>query len=163
MDGPPCPSRPILSLSTKMVPASWTCSRNSERRIVPQTDLGSRFRNLRNRPTVAGNPLPDSKVESDMKTVPPFKLVPEPLNEQAASLGSFKWAAKEVGQRHRLGGQPEGIKAEDWPKCVNCDERMTFYGQLDSIDDEICIADCGLILVFLCFECYQVHAQVHSS
>ena len=28
---------------------------------------------------------------------------------------------------------------------------MTYYAQLDSINDEFCIADCGMIYVFVCF------------
>ena len=97
-----------------------------------------------------------------MKKIPPFALVPKPLNEKAASLEPFKWAAEEIGKRHQLGGEPAAITAEDWPNCVSCRERMTFYGQLDSISDEICIADCGLIFVFLCFDCYEAQAVIHS-
>jgi hypothetical protein len=39
---------------------------------------------------------------------------------------------------------------------------MTFYGQLDSINDDIIIADCGMIYVFLCFDCYEVTAKIQS-
>ncbi len=97
-----------------------------------------------------------------MMKIPPFALVPKPLDEEAASLEPFKWAREEIGKRHQLGGEPEVISAEDWPKCASCRERMTFYGQLDSINDDICIADCGLICVFLCFDCFEVQALVHS-
>jgi len=40
---------------------------------------------------------------------------------------------------------------------------MTFYAQLDSISDEICIADCGMIYVFVCFGCYQSTSIVQSD
>lgn len=33
---------------------------------------------------------------------------------------------------------------------------MSFYAQLDSINDEFCVADVGLIQVFVCFE----HSEV---
>jgi hypothetical protein len=32
---------------------------------------------------------------------------------------------------------------------------MTFYAQLDSIGDEVVLADCGMIYVFVCFRCFQ--------
>ena len=41
-----------------------------------------------------------------MKNIPPFKLVPEPLNEEAKNLPKFKWADDEIGTRHQLGGKP---------------------------------------------------------
>jgi hypothetical protein len=40
---------------------------------------------------------------------------------------------------------------------------MTFYGQLDSINDDICIADCGMVYVFICFECYKSIAIIQSN
>jgi hypothetical protein len=39
---------------------------------------------------------------------------------------------------------------------------MSFYGQLDSINEEFNIADCGLIYVFLCFDCFEAKAIVQS-
>jgi hypothetical protein len=32
---------------------------------------------------------------------------------------------------------------------------MTFYGQLDSISDEFILADCGLVYIFVCFDCFS--------
>ena len=40
---------------------------------------------------------------------------------------------------------------------------MSFYGQLDSIGDEYDIADCGMLYVFLCFDCFEATAFVHSG
>jgi uncharacterized protein YwqG len=97
-----------------------------------------------------------------MKKIPPFKLVPEPQNDDARNLPKFKWAKKEVGTRHQLGGEPNFLQNEPWPKCPTCQKRMTFYGQLDSINDELCIADCGMIYVFVCFDCFQTASMVHS-
>ncbi len=39
---------------------------------------------------------------------------------------------------------------------------MTFYGQLDSIGDDIMIADCGLIYIFVCFDDFAAQAVVQS-
>jgi len=39
---------------------------------------------------------------------------------------------------------------------------MTFYGQLDSVNDDICIADCGMVYIFMCFDCYQAISIVKS-
>lgn len=83
-----------------------------------------------------------------MKIIPPFKLVPQPLNNEAVSLPKFKWADEEIGDRHQLGGKPDFLQDTDWPLCPECSEKMTFYGQLDSINDDYCLADCGLIYVF---------------
>ena len=39
---------------------------------------------------------------------------------------------------------------------------MTFYGQFDSLNDVICIADAGLVYVYLCFDCNEVKAEIDS-
>jgi hypothetical protein len=98
-----------------------------------------------------------------MKTIPPFKLTPEPQSDEARHLPKFKWAAGDIGNRHRLGGKPDFLQNEQWPNCPNGHGKMTFYGQLDSINDEICIADCGLIYVFICFDCYAAISIVQSN
>jgi hypothetical protein len=96
-----------------------------------------------------------------MKEIPPFRLVPEPLSEEAAALPRFKRAPPEVGRRHQLGGSPAFIQNGEAPRCT-CGEPMTFYAQLDSINDEFCLADCGMIYVFVCFDCYEAKAFVQS-
>jgi hypothetical protein len=40
---------------------------------------------------------------------------------------------------------------------------MTFYGQLDSINDDITIADAGMVYVFICFEDFSAAAFVQSG
>jgi hypothetical protein len=94
--------------------------------------------------------------------IPPFRLVPEPLDESAAFLPKFRWAGGDIGLRHRLGGAPEFIQHAEWPDCPACRARMTFYAQLDSINDDFCIADCGMIYVFLCFERLLVETVIQS-
>ena len=97
-----------------------------------------------------------------MKRIPPFKLVPEPLNEDATKLAAFKWAGGDVGKRHRIGGTPDFITETNFPAC-ECGETMTFYGQLDSLNDEFVLADCGIIHVFVCFECFQTKSILSSA
>jgi hypothetical protein len=39
---------------------------------------------------------------------------------------------------------------------------MTFYGQLDSINQDILIADAGIVMVFICFDCFEAQAVIES-
>ncbi|WP_055336426.1 hypothetical protein [Ralstonia solanacearum] len=96
-----------------------------------------------------------------MREIPPFKLVPEPLNDEAAALPPFKWAGDDIGRRHRLGGRPDFIQSPDVPKC-SCGKEMSFYAQLDSINDEFVLADCGMIYVFVCFDCLETKSLLQS-
>lgn len=96
------------------------------------------------------------------KKIPSFKLVPQPLNEEAALLQPFKYAGKPIGTRHQLGGEPDFIQDDETPVCT-CKRRMTFYAQLDSINDDYCLADCGMIYVFVCFDCYETTSVLQSS
>jgi hypothetical protein len=45
-----------------------------------------------------------------MKKIPSFKLVPEPQSDEAKNLPKFKWAGKEIGHRHQLGGEPNFLQ-----------------------------------------------------
>jgi len=96
------------------------------------------------------------------KSIPPFSLKPEPLSDEAAALPGFRWAGKEIGDRHRLGGEPEFLQNVEWPKCRRCAEEMSFYGQLDSINDDFVLADCGLVYVFVCFGCFETESFIQS-
>ena len=96
-----------------------------------------------------------------MKEVPPFKLVPEPLNEEARSLPPFKWAGRDIGRRHRLGGTPDFIQRAEVPHC-SCGKGMTFYAQLDSINDDLILGDCGMVYVFICFDCLETRSILQS-
>jgi hypothetical protein len=98
---------------------------------------------------------------ASVNKIPPIKLVPEPLTEEARQALGYKWADPEIGTRHRLGGEPEFMQEEDIPTCPRCGQVMTFYGQLDSIGDDYDIADCGMIYVFLCFDDFEAKAIVH--
>jgi len=97
-----------------------------------------------------------------MRDIPPFKLIPEPLTEDARLLPPFKWASPDVGKRHRLGGSPEFLQNPEIQAC-SCGKDMTFYAQIDSINDEFILADCGLIYVFVCFDCFETKSVLQSS
>ena len=98
-----------------------------------------------------------------MKKIPAFRLVAEPLSDEARRLPGFKWAGPEAGKRHQLGGEPTAWAAEHWPVCKCCAERMTFYGQLDSLNDEFNLMDLGVVCVFVCFDCFEVEAMLDSG
>ncbi len=40
---------------------------------------------------------------------------------------------------------------------------MTFYGQLDSVGDTICLADVGMIYIFVCFDCFTTRSVLQSG
>jgi hypothetical protein len=98
-----------------------------------------------------------------MKRIPLFKLIPEPQDDEAKNLPKFRWTRKEIGTRHQLGGEPSFLQNKTWPNCPTCHDKMTFYAQLDSINDDICIADCGMIYVFICFGCFKTVSMIHSD
>lgn len=101
------------------------------------------------------------RLQSAMREIPPFKLIPEPLTAEATALPPFKWAGGDIGRRHRLGGRPDFIQSPNVPECT-CGKKMTFYAQLDSINDEFVLADCGMIYVFVCFDCFEAKSVLQS-
>lgn len=94
------------------------------------------------------------------KIIPKLKIAYE--GEESRKLG-FKWADEIIGKRSKIGGVPDFIQSEDTPKCECCNIPMTFYSQLDSLSDEICFADCGMIYIFVCFDCYKVESFIQSG
>lgn len=40
---------------------------------------------------------------------------------------------------------------------------MTLYGQLDSVGDEVTLADAGMIYVSVCFDCYATTSVLQSG
>ena len=89
----------------------------------------------------------------------------EPVTDDAAALlerPPIVW--QEVGERFRLGGQPD-LHNSEWPSCPGCGERMSFYAQLDGLPkpSEFDLADAGLIYVYVCFDCFEVAAEFGSA
>jgi hypothetical protein len=97
------------------------------------------------------------------KRVPPFRLDAYPLSAEAEEAAGFAWAGREVGHRHRIGGEPQELAEAEFPRCRSCRESMTFYGQLDSIGDDFALADAGVVEVFVCFDCFEAAARISSS
>jgi len=97
-----------------------------------------------------------------MEYLPKFDLIRKPCDDDSRDVPGFEWAPADVGKRHQLGGKPDFIQGPNWPDCNDCSKKMTFYGQLDSIGDEYMIADCGLVYVFICFDCYTSTSVIQS-
>lgn len=91
--------------------------------------------------------------------IPEIKLVPTPETEEAKNAVGYKYNSQ-AGSRHKLGGKPDFIQEEEWPCC--CGKKMTFYGQLDSIGDNYDLADCGMVYVFVCFDCFNTKSILHA-
>ncbi len=98
-----------------------------------------------------------------MKALPEYHLEVVPKDEDAKQAMGFKCADPAVGRRHKIGGAPDYQQQEYVPLCPSCSQEMTFYGQLDSIGDNLVVADCGLVYVFVCFECYQTVSFIQSG
>ena len=97
-----------------------------------------------------------------MRKIPAFKLQLVPLDEEAETLPRFQSAVEGIGERSKLGGEPDFIQRDDIPSCPSCSKAMTFYAQLDSLNDDIILADCGMIYVFVCFECFETTSVLQS-
>lgn len=68
----------------------------------------------------------------------------------------------ELGKRSKFGGDPNWIQGEEWPLC-NCNKRMSFYAQLDSLGLDMGIGDCSLIYIFICKKCNTVKSLAQSA
>src|SRR3712207_3722928 len=94
--------------------------------------------------------------------IPKIKLVPRPETEEANQGVGYEW--NDVARtRHFLGGEPEGVRQTDYPKCNDCGNTMTFYAQIDSIGDAYDLADCMVIHNYVCFDCFSVKALLMQS
>jgi len=155
------------------------CARNPWR--LYRQDRGTSFRAPRERPQVAigvcwaisSRPSPSHRCLSSLSRasasrvhqvkLPPFRLKLEPLNDEAAAMRvGLEWAAG-VGHRHQLGGNPTWIHGPEQPVCPSCQQQMTFYGQFDSVKDDIVIADAGIVYVFICFDDFTATALIQSG
>jgi uncharacterized protein YwqG len=101
-------------------------------------------------------------MDTENKTLPEYKLELLPTNKEAENAIGFPMSMPDIGKRSKLGGTPSFIQIDDWPVCPCCKEKMTFYAQLDAIGDGYDIADCGMIYVFICFDCFETKSFVQS-
>ena len=95
--------------------------------------------------------------------IPEIRLIATPENEEARGVLGFEWAGGDIGKRHKLGGSPDWLQDPEVPKCPECHHAMDFYGQLDSIGDRVCLADCGIVYVFVCHDCYETQSIFQSG
>jgi uncharacterized protein YwqG len=86
---------------------------------------------------------------------------------------------RKLGIRSKLGGKPDWDQSAELPTCPECEQPMTFVGQIDSIehDDEhnphavhclsgdaqYMFADVGMIYVFMCFDCMETKSVLQSG
>ena len=54
------------------------------------------------------------------------------------------------------------LSEDQYPQCSD-GTTMTFYGKLDSISDDFCLADAGVVAVFVCFDCCETTSLICSS
>jgi hypothetical protein len=94
--------------------------------------------------------------------IPEIGLALVPRSQEAKDTIGFKWAGPGIGDRSKIGGELDWIQRPTLPTC-SCGQDMTFSGQLDSVGDALCLADCGMIYVFVCFDCYETKSVLQSS
>lgn len=94
--------------------------------------------------------------------IPKVKLVTRPETKEAKEIVGYKWNDV-AGTRHFLGGQPDGLKENEYPNCDSCNNVMTFYAQVDSIGDKFDLADCMVIHNFVCMDCFTVKARLTQT
>jgi hypothetical protein len=98
-----------------------------------------------------------------MKKIPEIPLVMQAATIEAERAIGFTWAAASVGKRSKIGGRPDFVQAESRQVCKSCGSEMTFYAQIDSVGDEVCLADVGMVYVFVCFDCFTSESFVQSG
>jgi len=94
--------------------------------------------------------------------IPEIKLAVSAETDEAKAAVGFKYADGEIGARSKLGGSPDWIQPALDVQCDYCRIPMTFYAQIDSVGDKVMLADCGMVYVFVCFDCYESKAVVQS-
>ena len=76
-----------------------------------------------------------------------------------------------LGQRTKLGGEPDWDQGDECPTCPECKLAMSFVAQIDSVEHQSrtnphsreagsdeqhwMFADVGMIYVFFCFDCLE--------
>lgn len=94
---------------------------------------------------------------------PEIPLLPSPTTAEGGATVGFKWAGPTAGHRHKVGGDPDWLQGPEVPSCPECHTPMSFYGQLDSVGDDMTLVDVGMIYVFVCFDCYTTKSVLQSG
>jgi hypothetical protein len=94
--------------------------------------------------------------------IPEIPLRLDPQTEAAQRVVGFEWAGGNIGKRSKVGGSPDWLRGDASPRC-SCGRSMSFYGQLDSIGDTVCLCDAGMVYVFVCFDCFKTASVLQSG
>ncbi len=97
-----------------------------------------------------------------MDEIPEIQLTMNPKTPAARAVIGFKWNST-AGRAHKLGGQPDWLQSDETPECTSCFKKMTFYGQLDCLGDQVALGDCGRIFVFVCFDCLSTQSVLQCG
>jgi hypothetical protein len=87
--------------------------------------------------------------------IPEIPLKPDPRTPEAKAAVGFEYVGPPIGTRSKIGGVPDWIQSPVDVQCDGCRTAMSFYAQIDSVGDNVILADCGLVYVFVCFDCYE--------
>lgn len=84
-----------------------------------------------------------------------------------------------LGIRSKLGGKPDWEQNPETPKCSECEKKMTFVAQIDSMEHDAehnptaidCMSrqqqymfgDVGMIYVFFCYSCMTTQSVVQCG
>ena len=97
-----------------------------------------------------------------MDEIPEIQLTMNPKSSEARGIIGFRWNST-AGGAHKIGGQPDWIQGDETPECSQCFKRMTFYGQLDCLGDQMALGDCGRIFVFVCMDCLSTQSVLQCG
>ena len=94
--------------------------------------------------------------------IPEYRIEIIPLSDVASEEMGFEWADDCVGKRSKIGGSPKFLQDEFVPACNRCGLPMSFYAQIDSVGDNLVLADAGMVYVFVCFDCFETTSFIQS-
>ena len=104
-----------------------------------------------------------------MQALPEYRMSFESISNGAPPIDLDK-----LGERSKLGGNPDWEQENETPNCPQCNREMTFVAQIDSISHDsdsnphrvhflskeprYMFGDVGMIYIFYCFDCSQAMA-----
>lgn len=96
-----------------------------------------------------------------MEKIPEIKLVMTAESEEAKKIIGFKLAREGIGNRSKIGGDPDWIQKPEKIMCA-CGKEMLFFCQIDSIGEEFSLADAGMLYSFICQYCWVAKSIIQS-
>ena len=92
--------------------------------------------------------------------IPEIALKLDPQTPEAKAAIGFEYTESLIGTRSKIGGAPDWMQSPVDVQCDFCRTSMSFYAQIDSVGDNVILADCGMIYVFVCFGCFESKSLV---